>query len=284
MIKIISDSTCDLSKELLKKYDITILPLHIHLGEEEYEDGVNITPDEIYRWSDEHDAAPKTAAPSIAEAMDLFKPLLDAGHELLCFSISSQLSVSDRVMQLAAEELDAGDRVHVIDSANLSTSISFLLIEAAEMIRAGCGIAEICARMEALKPRLHTTFVVDTLTYLRRGGRCSNLAAVSGALLHIHPCIAVENSILHARKKYRGNIRAVTLAYLKDLEPALRRADKRRIFVSHSGGAEEALAVMRQFVEELQVFDEIIMERAGSVISSHCGPGSFGVLFIDGEE
>lgn len=284
MIQIISDSTCDLSPALLKQYNITILPLHVHLGEDEFSDGVDITPDEIYRWSDAHDAAPKTAAPSISAAIDLFRPFLDAGDELLCFSISSQMSVCGRVMQLAAEELEATDRIHVIDSANLSTGIGHLVLEAACMAQAGHSMAEIVAQIEALKPRVRASFVTDTLTYLRRGGRCSSVAAFSGALLQLHPRIAVENGAMHAGKKYRGKIANVILAYAKDMEADLLRAKRDRVFITHSGCPEETIAAVQNYLENLGVFEEIFVTRAGAVISSHCGPGTLGVLFIEGEE
>lgn len=123
-VKIISDSTCDLSKDLLEKYDISILPLHILLGETEYRDGVDITPEEIFRWSDENKTTPKTSAPSMTEAMEVMKPFLDEGREIICFSISDSMSTSGNVMRLAAEELEASDKVTVINSANLSTGRS----------------------------------------------------------------------------------------------------------------------------------------------------------------
>ena len=135
MVKIISDSTCDLSEELVKRYDITILPLHILLGDKEYLDGVNITPQEIFDWSDEHKTTPKTSAPSAEQAVELLKPYVEEGQEVICFAIASGMSSSMNVMRLAAEELNAENLVTVIDSANLSTGIGLLVIEAAEMVR-----------------------------------------------------------------------------------------------------------------------------------------------------
>ena len=137
MVKIISDSTCDLSEELVKRYDITILPLHILLGDEEYLDGVNITPQEIFDWSDEHKTTPKTSAPSAEQAVELLKPYVEKGQEVICFAIASGMSSSMNVMRLAAEELNAENLVTVIDSANLSTGIGLLVIEAAEMAQQG---------------------------------------------------------------------------------------------------------------------------------------------------
>lgn len=142
-VKIISDSTCDLSKELVEKYDITILPLHILLGEDEYRDGVDITPEEIFRWSDENKTTPKTSAPSLTEAMEVMQPFVEEGREIICFSISDSMSTSGNVMRLAAEELEASDKVTVINSANLSTGIGLQVIQAAILASEGKTAAEI---------------------------------------------------------------------------------------------------------------------------------------------
>lgn len=283
MIKIISDSTCDLPQALIEKHHISILPLHIHLGEQEFEDGLEISPDEIYAWADANETTPKTSAFSISDAMDLFKPSIESGDELICFSISNSMSASGQVMRLAAEELEAEDRVHVIDSANLSSGIALLILEAAEMIENGSTASDIVARMEELKPLVRSSFVVDTLTYLHRGGRCSSVAALAGGLLRLHPRISVENGAMNAGKKYRGKMSSVILSYVQDMEEALKAAKHNRVFITHSGCDEEILASVQQYLESLQVFDEILLARAGGVISSHCGPGTLGVLFIAGE-
>ena len=213
-VKIISDSTCDLSKELVQRYDIDILPLHILLGDKEYEDGV-ITPDEIFAWSDDNKTTPKTSAPAITEAVELMKPYVEEGREIVCFSISESMSTSGNVMRLAAGELDADELVTVIDSANLSTGIGLLVIEAAIMADKGCNASEIKARMEKLKPYVRASFVVDTLTYLYRGGRCSAVAAMAGSVLKLHPRIVVENGAMDAAKKYRGKLSSVIMSYTK---------------------------------------------------------------------
>ena len=145
MVKIISDSTCDLTRELLERYHVTILPLHVLLGDTEYLDGKNITPDEIYTWSDQNKTTPKTSAPSVAEAVELFRPYVEAGDELICFSISNTMSSSGNSMRLAAQELEAEERIHVIDSENLSTGVGHLVILAAELAQAGKTAEEITA-------------------------------------------------------------------------------------------------------------------------------------------
>lgn len=282
MIKIISDSTCDLSKDLIQKYDIAILPLHIHLGEDEYQDGLTITPDEIYTWADANNTTPKTSAASMSEVIDMFEPYIKNGDEIISFSIASGMSANNNVMRLAAEDLEAEDKIHVIDSANLSTGIGLLVIEAAIMAKEGKSAKEIVSRMEELKPLVSASFVVDTLTYLHRGGRCSSVAALAGGVLKLHPKIVVENGKMDANKKYRGKIGSVILSYAKDLEEDLKNAKKDRVFITHSGCDENVINDVRAYLESLNKFDEILVTRAGGVISSHCGPGTLGVLFIKG--
>lgn len=280
MVKIISDSTCDLSPELIAKYDIDILPLHILLGEDEYEDGRNITPKQIYDWSDTHKTTPKTSAPSLAEAIGLFRPYIEEKREIVCFSISGSMSTSGNVMRLAAEEFEASDLVTVIDSANLSTGIGLLVIEAAIMAEKGQSAAEIAAAIEVLKPKVRASFVVDTLTYLYRGGRCNAVSAMAGGVLRLHPKIVVENGTMDASKKYRGKINSVIMSYVKDMEEDLKSARPERIFITHSGCDRDTVNAVRSYLESFGIFHEILETRAGGVVSSHCGPGTLGVLFI----
>ncbi len=284
MIKIISDSTCDLSKELLDKYNISILPLHVILGETDNLDGVSITPDEIYKWADDNKTTPKTSAPSIEEAVTALKPFIDNGDEVITFSVSKEMSASCNVMRLAAESLEAEDKVHVVDSANLSTGVGLLIIEAASMAEHGMAAVDIVKKIEELKPLVRASFVVDTLTYLHRGGRCSAVAALAGGVLKLHPMIIVENGKMAVGKKYRGKMNSVMASYAKDLESQLLNAKKERVFITHSGCDESVLSEIRTYLESLSYFDEILITRAGAVISSHCGYGTLGVLFISKNE
>lgn len=279
MIKIISDSTCDLSKELIEKYDISIIPLYIHLGEEEYKDGVNISPDDIYKYSDENNTTPKTAAPALTEVVEVFNKFKE--DEIICFSISSEMSVTNQVMKMAAEEVGREKDIHIIDSKNLSTGIGLLVIEAAAMAKEGKNIEQILDTIEETKKKVKASFVVDTLTYLHRGGRCSSIAALAGGVLKLHPKIVVENGKMDASKKYRGKMKSVIMSYVKDMEESLLNAKEDRVFITHSGCKEETINMVKSYLEELDMFKEILITRAGGVISSHCGPGTLGVLYIE---
>lgn len=280
MVKIVSDSTCDLSQELLQRYDVSILPLHILLGEQEYEDGQDIFPDEIYQWSDKNKTTPKTSAPALDRVMDLLRPYVAEGREIICFAIAESMSTSANVMRIAAEELEAEKLVTVIDSANLSTGIGLLVIEAAIMAQNGKNAQDIVKKMEELKPFVRASFVVDTLTYLYRGGRCSGLAAIAGGALKLHPKIVVEDGAMNPAKKYRGKMKKVLMDYVKDMENELKQAKKDRVFITHSGCDQDIIREIYQHLDSLNIFSEILVTRAGGVISSHCGPGTLGVLFI----
>ena len=280
MVKIMADSTSDLSKELIERYQITILPLHIVLGDKEYRDGTEITPEEIYRWSDAKKKTPKTTAVAITDAIEIMKPALEAGDELIMFTISEKMSTTANVFRMAAQELEAEDKVSVVDSASLSTGNGLLVIRAAVMAREGKGRKEIVEEIERLKPRVRASFVVDTLTYLHRGGRCSGVAALAGGMLKLHPKIVVLDGAMEVSKKYRGKINSVIMNYVKDMEEEMKRAEKYRVFITHSGSDPKVVEEVRAYLESLHYFDEILITRAGGVVSSHCGPGTLGVLFI----
>lgn len=281
MIKIISDSTCDLSKELIEKYDITILPLHIHLGEQEYEDGVNISVDDLYKWSDANKETPKTSAVSITEVVNLYNSF--PNDELIVFSISGSMSSTGDVMRMAAIEVEREDEIHVIDSQNLSTGVGLLVIEAAIMAQEGKTASQIEDALHAFIPKVRASFVVDTLTYLHRGGRCSGVAALAGGALKLHPLIKVENGKMDAGKKYRGTMNRVIMSYVKDMEAELLTSKSDRVFITHSGCEDTIIQEVYDYLEGLNYFKEILITRAGAVVSSHCGPGTLGVLYIEND-
>ena len=266
MVKIISDSTSDLTKELIDKLDISVIPLHILLGNDEYRDGIDITPDKIYEWADENKTTPKTSAVSIDDTIEMFKCVLEEDRDIVAFAISEDMSTTANVFRLAARELEAEDRIHVIDSENLSTGIGHLVVEAAVMAGKGMSAADIEKNILELRPRVRASFVVDTLTYLHRGGRCSGLAAMAGGVLKLHP-----------------RIEECCTGLCKDMEEDLKKAKKDRVFITHSGCDKDIVDEVKNYLKQLDVFDEIYETRAGGVISSHCGPGTLGVLFIAGE-
>ena len=188
--------------------------------------------------------------------------------------------VTNMFIRPTAEELEASDKVTVINSANLSTGIGLQVIQAAILASEGKTAAEITTAIEAIRPKVRASFVVDTLTYLHRGGRCSAVAALAGGMLKLHPRIVVVDGAMDASKKYRGKLSSVILSYTRDMEEDLKNAVPDRVFITHSGCDREIVEAVRSYLESLGIFDEILETRAGGVVSSHCGPGTLGVLFI----
>ncbi|MBR6706626.1 MAG: DegV family protein [Clostridia bacterium] len=281
MIRILSDSTSDLGAELIERYGISVLPLHVLLGEKDYRDGADISAQMIFDWANENRSVPKTAAPSVEEAKAILREGLEAGDELVCFTISSEMSASFSVLQLAAKQLRAEDRVSVVDSRNLSTGIAHLVIGACEDATAGMSRQEIVRRAMEDIPRVRASFVVDTLEYLHRGGRCSGLSAMMGSILHIHPRIAVADGKMHPDVKYRGHLEKVIMRYVKDMEEQLKKSRPRRVFITHSHVDADIVNKVREYILSLGHFEEVLETYAGGVITSHCGPGTLGVLYVE---
>lgn len=283
-IGVASDSTCDLSPELQERYGISILPLHVILGDEEYRDGVDITPADIYAWSEKVKKTPKTSSFSPAEAEDFLKQRMQECDELIFFAISDTMSASRSVMQMAAQSLEVEEKVFVIDSMNLSTGIGLLVVQAAILAKEAGSAKEVVEKIQELRPRVRASFVVDTLTYLYRGGRCSGTAALLGSAIQLHPSILVEDGNMQVGKKYRGRMDRVVKNYVEDRMEEMKQAVPDRIFITHSGSEESIVNAVRAQLEELGRFQAILETRAGGVVSSHCGPGTLGVLFIAGAE
>jgi DegV family protein with EDD domain len=279
-IKIVADSTCDLSKELLEAYDITIIPLYIQLDEKSYLDGLEITPKELYEWSDQCGKTPKTAAPGMDVIQEILEKYQKEKKDLIFFGISEDMSTTCNVVRLVAQEMGY-ENLYVIDSMNLSTGIGLQVLRAAEMASQGMTAQEIVSRIEQTREKVRASFVIDTLTYLHRGGRCSAMTALAAGMLKLKPRISVIGGKMDVTKKYRGNIGAVIKKYVGDLEEDLKKADPARVFITHSGCSEEVVSQVREYLEGLHHFQEIYVTHAGSVISSHCGPNTLGVLFYE---
>ena len=281
MIKIFADSTSDFSKELADRYDISIIPLFINMDGTYYRDGIDVKRTDIFAWSDKTGETPKTAAPSIEDVVAAFKPYAEAGDDIFYFSISEDMSTSANVARLAANELDYEEKVYVVDSMSLSTGIALLAIKAAEMVKDGYPASVIYNRVLDLRGKVRASFVVDTLTYLSRGGRCSAATALIGNALKLKPRIDVIEGKMDATSKYRGCSERVITHYVDDIKEKLVKADHSRVFITHTVTAGDTVEKVKAFLENLSLFDEILITEAGGVISSHCGPGTLGVLYIE---
>lgn len=277
MIRITSDSTCDLG-ELVAKRDIGILSLQVNLGANAYRDGVDITPEEIFAYVAENNELPKTSAPSIGDYEDFFKAQLALGEEVVHINISSKSSGSHNFAKQAAESFEG--KVHVVDSMALSSGQGLLVLKAADLRDAGKSAKEIVEELEALRMRVNTSFVPDTLDYLHKGGRVSGMVKTVAAMFKIHPLIYMDNGQLVPGKKYKGKMSFLIKQYVADLKEQYPDYDKSRCFVTHSSAEPDLVDAAKAAVAENFDFDEVIETVAGSIITSHCGKGTLGVLFV----
>lgn len=281
-IRIVADSTCDLSPELIEKYDVSIIPLCIIMNEKSYFDGVEVTPADIYKWADENKTTPKTAAVTFDYVADTLKPFIDAGDDIIFFGISMKMSSTCNVVRVVGENFEYG-RIFVIDSQNLSTGIGLQVIRAAELAANGADAESIVSEIERSRGLVRASFVVDNLTYLARGGRCTAATAMMANVLGLHPMISVRDGAMGVSKKYRGKMLPVLKNYVSDLKADLLAADSSRVFLTHSGCDKTTIDAIYAELEALNYFDEILVTQAGGVISSHCGPNALGVLFYEKE-
>lgn len=276
-ILISSDSTCDLSPELLERYNIKTVPLGVTLGNETFFDGVNITPDEIYAHHKKTGELPKTTAANVGDLIDYFKPLSEENKAVIHLSLSSDFSSTYNNSCLAASEYD---NVFVIDSRNLSTGNGLLVIAAAEMAQSGMEAEEIVEKLNEMAPCVDASFVINDLEYLHKGGRCSALAMLGANLLKLKPCIEVKNGKMGVGKKYRGKYGVVLDEYVKERLADIDNIDLTRIFVTHAGVDSDIVDAVIATVKEVAPFKEVLMTRAGCTISSHCGADTLGILFV----
>lgn len=280
-VVVFADSTIDLTAELYERYAIKTVPLHINLGGKTYEDGVNITTTELFDHYYKTKELPKTAAVNSEELIDAFKPYIDDGYEIVYVSLGSSLSVSYRSSVLAAEEL--GGKLYPVDSCSLSTGAGLLAIEAAIRAQQGMPAAQIAEEVRAMNQKNHASFILDTLEFMKAGGRCSAVAAFGANLLGLKPCIAVDNSkngAMGVSKKYRGKINKVITDYIDDILAAHDNIKTDRAFVTCSADKDGIIDIAYEHLKSKGIFKEIFITNASCTISSHCGPGTLGVLFM----
>lgn len=276
-IRITSDSTCDLN-HLVEERNIGIMSLQVNLGSDAFRDGVDITPQKIFDFVAEMGTLPKTAAPSIGEYEDFFTKELVGYDALIHINISSKSSGSHNFAKTAAESF--GGKVFVVDSKALSSGQGLLVLKACDMRDEGKSAEEIVATLEEIRGRINTSFVPDNLDYLHKGGRVSGMVKTVAGMFKIHPQILMDDGQLVPGKKYKGKMSVLIKQYVDDLKELYPDYDKGRCFITHSCADRELVEAAMAKVKEVFEFDEIIETVAGSIITSHCGKGTLGVLFI----
>ena len=274
---ILTDTNSGIYAEEAEKLGIFVMPMPVIIEDETYYEGTNLTEEEFL------DALTSgkrvtTSQPALGDLLDTWDELLNEYDQVVYIPMSSGLSNSCHAAMAMAEEYEG--RVVVVDNHRISVTLRQSVLTAKAMAMEEKSAEEIKLFLEAEALRSSIYVSVNTLEYLKKGGRITPAAAMVGSVLKLHPKIVVEDGAMHSTKKYRGNIRSAVLSYTKDMEEDLRRAQPDRVFITHSGCAPEVVEPVRKYLESLGVFSEILETRAGGVVSSHCGPGTLGVLYI----
>lgn len=277
-IIITADSTCDLSKELAEKYDINIFPLYVVYDGVAKRDGIETTPDDIYKYVDENKKLTKTSAASVGEYLDYFEKLTEGTKTLIHFSLSSGFSSTYNNACLAAEELE---NVYVVDTKNLSTGSGLLVLKARELARQGKTAEEIAKTINELAKCVDASFVICNLDYLKMGGRCSAVAAFGANVLKLKPSIEVVDGKMAVGKKYRGTFLSCLKEYIKErLDGKMDDVDTDRIFITNTKCDDEVVKAVTEEIKKYGDFKEILHTNAGSTIACHCGPECLGILYF----
>lgn len=279
-IVITADSTCDLPQDLIEKNGITVIPLTVLLGESVYRDGVDIRPNDIYDYVAKTGELPKTSAVTPETYYNVFKNLTDEGKKVVHIGFSSGLSSSYQNACVAAGEVE---NVYCVDSKNLCTAMGLLVLKACDFRDKGMDAKRIADKINKLVPKVSATFVLDSLEYLHKGGRCSSVAKFGANVLGIKPSIAVntETGTLEVSKKYRGKMDIVYRQYANDRLNEIKRIRPDRVVIANSGGiSAETLAFIRGVIDGKDIFDKLILADAGCTISSHCGPKTLAIFYI----
>ncbi len=274
MIKIVTDSTCDLPPEVFEQYGITVMPLRIHFGMEAFLDGVNITKDEFYQRLRTAPQLPTTSQPSAGEFCEAFRPLVEAGHEVVGIFISSELS-GTCASALTACELLPEASISVIDSRSTSVGLGMMVREAARLAEAGADVAAIEARMEELVGKMRLYFVVDTLEYLRKGGRIGGARALLGTMLNIKPLLMMHDGRVEPLQQVRTRRKALG-RMIELMAQEMSSASLVHLSMTHAQAEDEAKALVAQVQEAIPCEDFFICEL-GPALGTHTGPGVVGI-------
>ena len=276
-VKIISDSTCDLSPELLERYDIAITPLCVIKDGKEFHDGVDITPADIFAHVDGGGELCSTAAVSQFEYTQMFTRYAKEYDEVVQINIGSNFSCCYQNACLAAQEFD---NVFVVDSENLSTGQGLLVVAAAKLAQRGVSGIEIAERVRALVPKVEASFLIDRLDYMRKGGRCSTVVALGANLLKLKPCIEVREGKMSVCKKYRGSFEKCIRQYVKERLDGRTDIAGDLAFITHPACQKNVVDAAMEEAARYGAFDEVIETHAGCTVSCHCGPDTLGILFV----
>jgi DegV family protein with EDD domain len=276
-IKILSDSACDLSAQLLRENNITLIPLTVVKDDKEFKDGVTITPDEIFAHVAAGGALCSTSANSVGEYADIFERHAKENDGVLVITIGSGFSSCYQNASIAASDFD---NVKVVDSMNLSTGQGLVVLEACKLAKECASLEELHEKVQAFTAKVEASFLVDKLNYLVKGGRCSAAAALGANLLNLKPCIEVRDGKMIVVKKYRGSYNKCLASYVKDRLAEREDLTREILFVTKTSVSDEEYKAVMDTVAEHGHFGVTYETTAGCTVSCHCGPGTLGVLFV----
>ena len=275
-VKIYTDSTADLPKDVTEKYGITVISLYVTVGGKTYRDGVDIFAKDIFEHFANTKELPKTAAVTMADYTEAFSKDINDGYDIIHFAICSEMSSCYHNSCLVAEELG---HIYPIDSKNLSTGIGLMAIAAAELAEKGEDAESIVEKINAMREKVDVSFLLGRLEFLHKGGRCSGVAALGANVLGLKPCIEVVDGKMTVGKKYRGNYDKCAVEYVKERLKDNDTIDLHRIFFTYTGISDELIETLVNDIKSYLPFEEVLISEAGSTISGHCGPGCLGILY-----
>ena len=278
-VAIVVDSTADLTKELYEKHNTIVVPLLVNIGGNTYEDGKEIDSEKLYALVSEHDELPSTAAVSPQKFIETFKPLIESGHDIYFVGIGSKLSATLQSVILASQELPE-NRVFYSDSNNLSSASGLLALKAAKYRDEGKSAKEIKELIDKIAPKLNSVFAIETLDYLHKGGRASGTAKILGKIFRIHPLIKVVDGKLIVYKKPRGRMSTALDELVDEIQGDLPKVDLEKVMITHAGVDQENLDYIVEKLGHIIEPSSIYVTQAGAVISSHCGYGTIGILYL----
>lgn len=277
-VAIITDSTCDLSKEIIESRNIKVLPLYVRFGEHTYRDGIDITTDRLYELVEQKNEIPKTSAVSPGDFIEAFEPLIKDGYDIIYTGIGSSLSGTFQSAHIASLEFPE-NRIYLVDSKNLSTGIGLLVLKACDLRDRGLSASDIKDRLLEIVPKVRSQFAIKTLDYLHKGGRASGTAKLLGTMLRIKPIIQVRDGKMDVYTKTMGKMSRALDVMLTDYINLGEQIDLDYVMITHSQ-AGKLVDYMSEIVNQKLKPNKLFVTEAGCVISSHCGPGTIGILYI----
>lgn len=276
-VKIVADSTCDLNEELLSRFQIEVIPLNVNLGDKSCLDGVDVHTPDLFEYYKQTGKLPTTSAPTPSYYEEFYEKWTREGWEVVHFSISSELTVTPNIAKMAAEKFS---NIFPVDSRNVSCGMGMLALKAAELRDKGLSAKEIREKILGMTGKVSTAFIISTLLYMYKGGRCTGVQALGANLLNLKPCIEVHEGKMGVEKKYRGNLESVLCRMAEDQLSGRDDIDLSRLLIIHYDVDEKTVNAVKKKIQELQAFREISVNQCGCSVSVHCGPGTLGIIYM----